>query len=592
MTFVKSYKELKRLANSSEQICGTQVWNDVRKAVAKPEIKAALIGDTATQLLATAIRGAGVEHNLNIRLYEAGYNQVEQQVANPTSELFAFAPEYVIVFQSTHKLLQTYNNYEPELRTTLAAERLSFVEKACATFPNSKIIYYNYPEIDDQVWGSYGNRIEESFIFQLRKLNFNLMNLAQRIGNLFICDMASIQNIIGRQQMFRSSLYVSADMVLSPETVPIVAERTIDIISACVGRIHKCLILDLDNTLWGGVIGEDGMENIQIGCSLGIGKVFTEFQLWLRKLRQRGVILCVCSKNDESVAKAPFEKHPDMVLRSEDITLFVANWNNKADNIRYIQSVLHIGFDSMVFLDDNPFERNLVRANLPDVCVPELPEDPAEWLEFLYAENLFETVSCSEEDSKRTQQYQTEAKRIAERCRFADEAAYLKSLQMISVVESFTTFNIPRVAQLSQRSNQFNLRTIRYTADEIGRMAHEPNLHCLTFTLKDKFGDNGLVCVVVLKESEQNTLFIESWFMSCRVLQRGMEAFVLNTIAEQARKYGFERIEGEYIPTTKNIMVKDLYVRLGFAGIGGTENHFVLDIRNYTPRECFISNNK
>lgn len=248
MTSVKSYKELKRLAK--ERIDGTPVENDVRKAITEPEIKAALIGDTATQFLATAILGAGVEHNLNIRLYEAGYNQVEQQVENPTSELFAFAPEYIIVFQSTHKLLQKYNCYEQEQRRGLAEERIAFVEKVCATFPNSRIIYYNYPETDDRVWGSYGNRIEESFIYQLRKLNFELMNLAQRFGNLFICDVVSVQNTVGRQRIFHSSQYVSADMVLSMEAVPIVAERTIDIISACVGRIHKCLILDLDNTLW------------------------------------------------------------------------------------------------------------------------------------------------------------------------------------------------------------------------------------------------------------------------------------------------------------------------------------------------------
>ena len=586
MTSVKSYKELKRLAK--ERIDGTPVENDVRKAITEPEIKAALIGDTATQFLATAILGAGVEHNLNIRLYEAGYNQVEQQVENPTSELFAFAPEYIIVFQSTHKLLQKYNCYEQEQRRGLAEERIAFVEKVCATFPNSRIIYYNYPETDDRVWGSYGNRIEESFIYQLRKLNFELMNLAQRFGNLFICDVVSIQNTVGRQRILHSSQYVSADMVLSMEAVPIVAERTIDIISACVGRIHKCLILDLDNTLWGGVIGDDGMENIQIGHGLGIGKAFTEFQLWLRKLRQRGVILCVCSKNDESVAKAPFEKHPDMVLRPEDITLFVANWNNKSDNIRYIQSVLHIGFDAMVFLDDNPFERNMVRENLPEVCVPELPEDPAEYLEFLYAENLFETASYSEEDSLRTQQYRTEAKRTAERLQFTNEAEYLESLRMVSKVESLTPFNIPRVVQLSQRSNQFNLRTIRYTADEAERMAHDQNLRCLTFTLQDKFGDNGLVCVVVMREQDKHTLFIESWFMSCRVLQRGMENFVLNRMAEQAQQSGYDRIEGEYIPTAKNGMVKDLYAQLGFAATD-RENHFVLDIRRYTPQECFIS---
>ena len=190
-------------------------------------------------------------------------------------------------------------------------------------------------------------------------------------------------------------------MVLSIDALPLVGSRTLDILCAIKGDFKKCIILDLDNTTWGGVIGDDGMENIQVG-SLGIGKAFTEFQYWVKKLKSRGIIVSVCSKNTESVALEPFEKHPEMVLQLDDISVFVANWENKADNIRHIQSILNIGFDSMVFIDDNPFERNIVRENLPEVTVPEMPEDPAEYLEYLYKLNLFETVSHSKLDKDRT----------------------------------------------------------------------------------------------------------------------------------------------------------------------------------------------
>ena len=239
------------------------------------------------------------------------------------------------------------------------------------------------------------------------------------------------------------------------------------------------MILDLDNTTWGGIIGDDGMENIQIG-SLGIGKAFSEFQYWIKKLKNRGIIVAVCSKNTESVAKEPFEKHPDMVLRLSDISVFIANWDNKVDNIRQIQSILNIGFDSMVFLDDNPFERNIVRENIPEICVPELPEDPANYLEYLYGLNLFETVSFSNEDSARTKLYQIEAERAKVQKKFTNEDDFLKNLEMVSVIEPFNKFNTPRMAQLSQRTNQFNLRTIRYSEADIERISKSKD-YCYFF---------------------------------------------------------------------------------------------------------------
>ena len=220
------------------------------------------------------------------------------------------------------------------------------------------------------------------------------MLFSARESNFYLCDLSSIQNQAGKANCFQPALYINTEMVLSVDVLPEVAFKTIELIGAMSGNFKKCLVVDLDNTLWGGVIGDDGLENIQLG-SLGIGKAFTEFQYWIKKLKNRGIIIAVCSKNTESIAKEPFEKHPDMVLRLEDIAVFVANWENKADNIRQIQSILNIGFDSMVFLDDNPFERNMVRENITGITVPELPADPADYLEFLYQQNLFETISFS-----------------------------------------------------------------------------------------------------------------------------------------------------------------------------------------------------
>lgn len=553
-----------------------------------PSVKVSLLGDSATQFLATSIKGFGVELGYNIDLFEAEYNQVERQLLDSTSDFYRYDAKYTIIFQSTHKLLEKYAKMTFEEQSGMANDRLDFIRSICSLV-SSKIIYYNYPEIDDSVFGSYSNKVVASFTYQLRKLNYELMNFSQEFPNFFICDLSALQNKLGRDKMFDANVYVGTDMLLSIDALPYVAARTMDIIASIEGKFKKCLILDLDNTIWGGVVGDEGWENIQVGHGLGIGKAYTELQEWVKKLKNRGIIIAVCSKNDEEKAKEPFEKNPEMVLKLDDISVFIANWENKADNIRTIQRVLNIGFDSMVFLDDNPFERNMVREHIPMVTVPELPEDPSDYLEFLYAQNLFETSSYGNADKNRTKQYQIETQRIAAAKTFTNEVEFLKSLDMLSEVKGFDTFNIPRVAQLSQRSNQFNLRTIRYTEEQVTAMEQNDKFVTFSFTLEDKFGDNGLIAVVIMEKKDAETLFIDTWFMSCRVLKRGMENFTLNTLVDFARQNGFRKIIGEYLPTAKNGMVKDLYPNLGFIPVKDTtENQWVLEVSIYKERESYI----
>lgn len=552
------------------------------------KIKVAVLGDSATQFLIQALRGTGFDNGLDLQIWEADFNQVERQVYDPGSELYEFDPKIVIVFQSTHKLLGKYNKLKTDRQTMFASNELESIANIYGALMNNlkaKIIFYNYPEIDDAVFGNYANKTESSFLFQLRKINYELMRFASTNANFYLCDISAIQNQVGKTVFFHPSVYINTEMVLSIEVLPKVAAKTIDIISAINGKFKKCVILDLDNTTWGGIIGDDGLENIQIG-SLGIGKAFSEFQYWIKKLKNRGIIVAVCSKNTESVAKEPFQKHPDMVLRLEDIAVFIANWENKADNIRQIQNILNIGFDSMVFLDDNPFERNIVRENIPEICVPELPEDPAEYLEYLYSLNLFETVSFSNEDAERTKLYQIEAERNTVQQKFTNEDDFLQSLNMLSLVSPFNKFNTPRVSQLSQRSNQFNLRTVRYTDADIERIAGDKDYFTFAFTLEDKFGDNGLICVVILKKENNNELFIDTWFMSCRVLKRGMENFTLNTIASFGKENGFKILRGEYLPTAKNEMVKDHYLNLGFKE---HNDQWELQLDKYESKKTYIT---
>jgi FkbH-like protein len=567
-------------------------FNEIKRNLKKDfssfkTVKIALLGDTSTQFLNQALRGLAYDYHLNIDIFEADFNQIELQLLNTDSEVYQFKADYVIIFYASHKLLNKFYKTNLEARTAFADDKINQLQEICNTINQhltTKIILYNFPEIDDQIFGNYANKITSSWLYQQRKLNLELTALSASIGNLFICDLVSLQNQIGKSNMFRPSVYVNSEMVLNMEALPEVAARALSIINANDGKIKKCLILDLDNTTWGGIIGDDGIENIQIG-GLGIGKAFSELQYWAKELKNRGIILAVCSKNTESIAKEPFEKHPDMVLRLEDIAVFVANWENKAANIKHIQSILNIGFDSMVFLDDNPFERNMVREHIPAITVPELPEDPAEYLEYLYTLNLFETVSFSELDAERTKQYQVEAQRVQLQQNFVNEDDFLVSLNMVSKIEPFTKFNTPRVAQLSQRSNQFNLRTVRYNEAAIAQIGLDENYASFSFTLEDKFGDNGLICVIILEKISKEIFFIDTWFMSCRVLKRGMENFVLNTIVSFAKNNGASLLKGEYIHTPKNDMVKDHYKNLGFEE---QENHWFLNLTVYKPKKTFI----
>jgi FkbH-like protein len=550
-------------------------------------IRVALLGDTATPFLVQALRGTGFDRGLNLQIWEADFNQIERQVADPASELYKSDPQVIIIFHSSHKLLLHYNKQKPEDYAALAENRLELIGQLCTTIEGrlrSKIIYYNYTEINDAIFGNYANKTETSFLFQLRKLNYGLMQYAAAHPNFYLCDLSTVQNQIGKLNLFHSSVYVNSDMVLSIDALPAVAATTLDLIGAFSGRIRKCLILDMDNTIWGGVIGDDGIENIQLG-TLGIGKAFTELQYWVKKLKYRGIILAVASKNTESVVLDAFDRHPDMVLTKEDIAVFKVNWDNKVDNIRQIQATLNIGFDSMVFLDDNPFERNMVREAIPSITVPELPEDPADYLEYLYTLNLFETTSLSDEDMERTKLYQTQAIRNQEMQAYSNEDDFLAGLNMHSDVESFNSFNTPRVAQLSQRSNQFNLRTVRYTEAEIAKLADSQDIFTFSFTLEDKYGDNGIICVVILKKETDDTLFIDSWLMSCRVLKRGMENFTLNTQVAAAKQKGFRFLKGEYLPTAKNEMVKAHYQQLGFQPSG---DYWLLDLDIYEHKKTPI----
>ena len=552
-----------------------------------PVYRVALLGDSATQLLGQALKGYAIERKSQIDLFESDYDQIDLQLGHPASDYHSFQPDYTFIHKTLPKLKLAY--YKAK-----GAEKSAFGQKILNSFEgyinginqlqNSRIIISTIPEEIDAVFGNFAGKTTASFLYQIRKINMGLMELAQRYEQVFLNDVSALYTSYGEAFSSDRKMYINASMSESVDFLPLLVRNMFEIVRSISGKFHKALILDLDNTTWGGVIGDDGMEGIQIG-DLGIGKAFTELQLWAKNLKERGIILGICSKNTESVAREPFEKHPDMVLRPEDISIFVANWGNKADNIRMIQSVLNIGFDSMVFLDDNPFERNLVRSEIPEVTVPELPEDPADYLPFLNKLNLFETASFSSEDSGRTQKYQQEAERAKLKQQFQSIDDYLSSLDMKGSFEEFDDFHLPRISQLTQRSNQYNLRTIRYDEKRIREVMEDGSRMGFYVKLQDNFGEYGLISVLII-DLNGSEAFIDTWLMSCRVLKRDVEKYVLNELVRKLQERGIDRLLGEYIPTPKNKLVENHYKNLGFSEENGK---WVLSLPGFQPNAHFIA---
>jgi FkbH-like protein len=556
------------------------------------KLKVAVLADFATQQLAQLLDVLFVQAGIDATLHVADYGVMDQEVLDPKSELYALKPDVVFVLQCTQALRERHASIDGD-RSSLGdlvarecQQRWEMLRKHCG----ATIVQSLFALPTERPFGNYDRLVPESLTATTLRANARLTEAA-RESNTLLLDVEALASWIGRKSFFDEKLWALGKTPCALEQLPWLAQGCVDIAATLRGRVVKCVILDLDNTLWGGVIGDDGVDGIALGHA-GDGEPFHRFQLYLRELKRRGIVLAVCSKNEEDAARKPFREHPEMVLREEDIAVFVANWNTKVDNIKTIREVLNLGFDSMVFVDDNPFERNMVREYLPQVTVPELPEDPADYVRALSELNLFETSAYTDEDRDRSRQYREESNRKLHEKAFTDVDGYLQSLAMKIAIRPFDTPNLPRIAQLIQRSNQFNLTTRRYGLPECEALMNDASVVPLYVRLADRFGDYGLISVVALrKEQEVRRLRIDSWLMSCRVLARGVEQHVMNHAVSVARSLGVERLVGEYVPTSKNKMVKDFYGRFGFEKTQeAPDGHatWELDVSRYTPGKTWL----
>jgi len=526
-------------------------------------------------------------------VFTGEFGNFRQELLAEDSALYDFQPEAVIIVLDRHAVCEWPPMGASAEDVQSAADRQ--IQQWAVLWDKSharcgaSIIQTNIVLPSERPLGHFEACAPWSTTHYLRRLN---QLLAERAPSyLSICDTEHLSGCLGKRIWFDEPEWYNARQTPGFKALPTLTHGLAAIVAALRGKSRKCLVLDLDNTLWGGVVGDVGVEGLRLGQGDPVGEAFLDFQRYCRRLNERGVLLAVCSKNHPEIARTPFDAHPEMVLKVEDFSAFVANWEDKATNLRRIAKQLNLGLDSLVFVDDNPAERDLVRRYAPEVAVPELPADPALYRRALDEQAYFEIAAISEEDQSRAGYYRAEEKRRQEALTATDYAEFLNSLQQQCTCGSFDEMNLKRIVQLINKTNQWNLTTERMTEGQVRARMTDPSRYTLWVRHRDRFGDSGLIAVLVARQ-RGGVLEIEQWAMSCRVINRGIEDFIFNETLEEARRRGLTAIEGTYRPTTKNGLVSGLYETLSFDRISGEENETTrwrLDLAaRVCPRPHFI----
>jgi FkbH-like protein len=564
--------------------------------LAAPPVRLAVLGSATLTHLLPAIRVAGLRRGMHVTTWEAGFGQYLQALAEPAAGLAAFRPTAVLLALDAHHLAAGASAAQDAAAAEAAfAELQARIEhawqRARTVAPGATILHQTALPLHRPLLGANEHRLPGSPAGLIARLNAALRPMADAAGvHLLALDAACARD--GLAAWHTPTYWHLAKQEIAPAAAPAYGEQVARLLAALAGRSAKCLVLDLDNTLWGGVVGDDGADGIVLGQGSAAGEAYAAFQRHVRELARRGVLLAVCSKNDEANALEPFERHPGMVLRRDDIACFLANWDDKATNLRRIAAALNIGLDALVFVDDNPAERDLVRRELPMVAVPEVTDDPESCIAALADGGYFEAVALTEEDRRRTALYAGNRARAAQAGQATDLDAYLRGLEMRLLWRRFDAAGLARIVQLINKSNQFNLTTRRYGEPDVRAVMEDPRALGLQLRLTDRFGDNGVIAIVIGRLDGAGALEIDTWLMSCRVLGREVEPATLNLLAAQAAALGARRLVGRYLPTKKNAMVQDHYARLGFtvtdtAPDGASRAE--LDLAGFTPRASCVA---
>jgi FkbH-like protein len=565
----QAFESFRALANSRvDFVRANRLDKSIQRYVAShgtpaqmPSIKLAVLGSSTLSHLLPHIRLAGLRRGLLVDIHLGDYGLYRQELADPTNSLHAFKPDVVLLaLDADHIAGHSSASAEAAVENLRNAWRAA--QALGAMVLQQTILPRFLPAL-----GNNEDRLQQSPAAIVRRINALLRETAPAHDIYLLALDEWVTLTGGIPAWFDPSLWHLSKHEIAHAAAPFYGDQVGRMLAAIRGRSSKCLVLDLDNTLWGGVIGDDGLEGIVLGQGTAAGEAHLALQRYAKRLSERGILLAVCSKNDEGNALAPFEKHSEMILKQADIACFVANWQDKAGNLKYIAQTLNIGIDSLVFVDDNPAERALIRRELPMVAVPELPEDPALYVQTVALAGYFEALDITAEDRERAELYRQNASREALRASATDMAGFLDSLQMQLTYGPFDQPGFKRIVQLINKTNQFNLTTLRYTeaqVAEVMRGEEDASFVTLQLRLTDIYGDNGIIGLVIGQLTPRFDLEIDVWLMSCRVLGREVEQATLNLLVARAIELGCERLYGTYIPTEKNSMVRDLYGKLGF----------------------------
>lgn len=555
-------------------------------------LKIALIGGSTLFPLSDIIEHAISVTSGFVSIYSGDFNNYRSEINDPGSSLYDFEPDLVFVLPDDSTCRYTGRLTDPPERVAeeieSAANHNLELCRLMRDRTGAEIILCNFllPPLFDL--GQFSSKSPASE-WNFRKA-VNLSIAASAPNYVHICDLEFLAYRIGGREAQDERSWFESKQLLSPDLQVAVAKETAHIVSSLKKAPKKVLVLDLDNTIWGGVVGDDGMEGIELGDTSPRGEAFKAFQTYILSLTDRGLLLAVSSKNDHENAIEPFQRHPEMVLREEHIVSFKANWEPKAQNIIAMAEELSLGLDSFVFVDDNPAEIEIVNQFAPEVTTVLLGPDPAFYVRQLKESRLFERSSITEEDANKTEQYKRESERKKALGSAVDMDSYLESLEMKGVFRDFDRLDLPRITQLINKSNQFNLTTRRRTESEVEKVIEDPDFTGFTMRLADKFGDHGLISVVIGRRDD-DVLEIDTWLMSCRVLKRQVEDAVMNEIVERARLLKCTSVKGLYLATAKNGMVKRHYQDLGFSTVREDEGsgEYQLSVDGFESRPTYIS---
>jgi FkbH-like protein len=554
--------KLVKLANSIESLRSTP--DHLRPLI---PFRLGIISNATSHFLVPALTATAARYGFALECIEANYGQVMQEALAPDSMINRARADAVLVAIDYRGLVlggPFGDSAAAEAVVGAAINELRVLRDGLRKNSGASCIFQTLARPVEATFGSLDLALPGTSRNVIDLFNRSMaMSLAGKQDLLL--DVGGLAETVGLSAWHDSNLWNIGKIPFANGFLPVYADLACRLIAALRGKSRRCLVLDLDNTLWGGVIGDDGLEGIVIGQGDPQGEAHLEIQRTALALRERGIVLAVSSKNNDEIARLPFQKHPEMLLRENHLAVFQANWNDKATNIRAIAAELSLGLESLVFLDDNPAERRLVRDMLPEVAVPELPDDPALYVRTLLAAGYFEAITYSPEDQKRADFYQDNARRVALQRATGDLEAYLASLNMTITFQPFDEVGRARIAQLISKSNQFNLTTRRYSEAQVAEIEADPNCFTLQVRLVDTFGDNGMISVVICRQNA-GVWQIDTWLMSCRVLGRRVEQAVLQELLTHARSVGVSRLIGTYRPTERNRLVEDHYSKLGFTG--------------------------